>query len=85
MADERLLEYAGTLGSTVACSKRMAKATSRNDTLGEGIENVFLGDSWFASVRTAVNLAPHGHFIGIVKTAHSFYPKKWIEEKMKSW
>ena len=41
MADERLAEYSSSLGATVACSKRMAKATTRNDTLGEGIENVF--------------------------------------------
>ena len=76
MADESLAEYVDSLGATVTYSKRMAKATGRNDDLKEGVENVFLGDSWFASVRTALNLAPHRYFIGIVKTAHSFYPKK---------
>ena len=75
MADNRLAEYASSLGATVACSKRMAKATARNDTLEEGVENVFLGDSWFASVRTAINLALHEHFIGVNKTCHSFCPK----------
>lgn len=40
-----------------------------------GSGRVVVGDSWFASVKTAVELFKVGlYFIGLVKTAHSFYP-----------
>ncbi|CAG4952550.1 unnamed protein product [Parnassius apollo] len=40
-----------------------------------GSGRVIVGDSWFASVKTAVELFKVGlYFIGLVKTAHSFYP-----------
>ena len=35
--------------------------------------------------KKATEIAPTGMFVGIVKTAHSFYPQKWIEDKMKEW
>ncbi|CAG5033168.1 unnamed protein product [Parnassius apollo] len=39
-----------------------------------GSGKVIVGDSWFASVKTAVELFKVGlYFIGLVKTAHSFY------------
>ena len=44
---------------------------------------LFLGDSWFGSVKTAANVARSGHHgIFIVKTAHSRSPKKFLEETM---
>ena len=36
------------------------------------IKDLWLGDSWFGSVWTVVQVTEFGHFIGIVKTAHSF-------------
>ena len=87
MINPQFAEYGNDFGGTVACSKRMAKATVRNNIhdCDDAVKNMWIGDSWFASVKTAVEIAPFGNFIGIVKTAHSFYPKKWIENKMKDW
>jgi hypothetical protein len=48
--------------------------------------NCILGDSWFASVKTAEAINECGHeWIGIVKTSHSLFPKKELEEKRKTW
>ena len=49
--------------------------------------DTYLGDSWFASVDTAVQLQKklNANFIGIVKTSHSKFPKMWIEQTMKDW
>ena len=87
MKDPKFAEYGDVFGGTVACSKRMSKNTTRtiNDIDDNGVKNLWLGDSWFASVKTTIQLAPYGNFIGIVKTAHSFFPKKWLENKMKNW
>lgn len=44
---------------------------------------LFVGDSWFASARTAVEYGKREmHFIGIVKTNQQGYPKKYIENFM---
>ena len=85
MKKPELLEFANQFGGTVACSKRLAKETVRNNNNNNNIKNLWMGDSWFGSVKTAVQVAEYGNFIGIVKTAHSFYPKQWLEEKMKGW
>ena len=43
-----------------------------------------IGDSWFASVTTAVALRTMGlHFIGNVKTATKRFPKKWLSARLK--
>ena len=40
-----------------------------------GSGRIVVGDSWFSSVKTAVQLRKRGlHFIGPVKTAHRKYP-----------
>lgn len=46
---------------------------------------VVLGDSWFSSVTTAVEvyIRLKRHFIGIVKTAHSGFPKKFLSEALE--
>ena len=85
MKKPELLEFANQFGGTVACSKQSAKETVQNNNNDNDIKNLWMGDSWFGSVKTAVQVAEYGNFIGIVKTAHSFYPKQWLEEKMKGW
>ena len=44
-----------------------------------------MGDAWFASVQTAIQVSEFGHFIGPVKCSHSLYPKKWIRDTMDKW
>ena len=45
---------------------------------------IFCGDSWFGSVQSAIAHAKSGvHFIGLVKTAHSGFPKKQLLSKLK--
>ena len=45
-----------------------------------------IGDSWFASVKTAEACAEYGHeFIGPVKTATRLFPKEELENTMKNW
>ena len=41
------------------------------------------GDSWFGSVKAAADIASKGmHSIFQVKTSHSLYPKKFIEDTL---
>eukprot|EP00978_Attheya_sp_CCMP212_P038794 scaffold195902_cov98-Attheya_sp.AAC.1 len=49
--------------------------------------DLFYGDSWFASVETATHtkLKFNSEFVGPVKTAHSRFPRKFLEDKMKTW
>ncbi|XP_069354527.1 piggyBac transposable element-derived protein 3-like [Maniola hyperantus] len=50
-----------------------------------GSGRVVVGDSWFASVKTAVELSKVGlYFIGLVKTAHSFYPSSEMATRRPS-
>ena len=46
---------------------------------------IFLGDNCFGNVPTVDNLKNKlgAHFIGVVKTGHKRYTKKWIETTMK--
>jgi len=45
---------------------------------------MFLGDSWFGSVKTCVKVAKAGyHGCFMVKIAHSRSPKKFLEDTMK--
>jgi hypothetical protein len=75
------------LGATYFCSVRAAKSMAnggQRKTEHQG--NSILGDSWFASVKNAEAIHECGHeWIGIVKTSHSLFPKKELEEKMKTW
>ena len=82
--------YTREHGGTTACTMRIAEgAFGGTGDKEEGDSKIILGDSWFASVNTCVQLQtklskPH-RFVGIVKTAHSRYPKQWIQNKMKHW
>ena len=45
---------------------------------------LWLGDSWFGSVKTVANAARRGvHAVTMVKTAHSRSPKKFLEAEMQ--
>lgn len=76
------------LGATSACTYRMAEdALDKGDTL--------LVDSWFTSWKAAdainnerSNNGAFGlecHLIGVLKTNHQRFPKKFLEETMKDW
>ena len=65
------------LGGCAGCSLRLAGA-------GCAPGSTLLGDSWFGSVKTAEACAKKDiEFIGVVKTAHSLFPKKWLEASLK--
>jgi hypothetical protein len=85
----RQAEFCNTMQGTAACSMRLAKYTERkqeDEEESSGVsKNLWLGDSWFASVTTAVEAAKYGNFIGVIKTNHSLSPRKWVEEKMSGW
>ena len=52
----------------------------------DATDDVFIGDSWFGSVATALAYAKNGaKCIMQVKTATSRYPKKFLEDHMQSW
>jgi hypothetical protein len=63
-------EYGATTGTTVRITKPW-----------HGTGRTVIGDSWFASVKTLIALMWVGlFFIGIVKTAHSRFPLKFLQE-----
>ena len=90
--------------TTTACTARMLRETVPEPGV---LKRVVCGDSWFASVPTAVEVMkglglpraadgtmataaaaaaaahPGSHFIGVVKTYHALFPKKYIEEKLQ--
>ena len=75
-------------GATTSCSVRMALATKNcGQREDPNIRDLFYGDSWFASFKTAKAISEEcdSEFVGIVKTAHKGYPKAYIEAKMKDW
>lgn len=60
------------LGAGTATTLRLTKPW-------HGSGRVVCGDSWFASVKTAVTLMKHGlFFAGVVKTAHTAFPLKQL-------
>lgn len=67
-------------------SPRQLDNTEISDFPYEARRRVF-GDSWFASVKTTVQLwKKYGLlFVGVVKTAHAKYPKIFLEKTMKDW
>ena len=80
--------YFSTYGSTSSCTLRLAKGTKNNGNRPDPtVKNLYYGDSWFASFRTAVALKKEldVEFVGVVKTAHKHFPKKYLEDTMKDW
>ena len=79
----RYRELGATASCTVIAAMQMADSGQRES---EHRLNCIVGDSWFSSVKTAEAIYECGHeWIGIVKTSHSLFPKKELEEKMKTW
>ena len=55
-----------------------------NDDVDDDCQLVMKGDAWFGSVKAAANLAQRGvECVLQVKTGHSLYPKKFIEDALK--
>ena len=53
------------------------------DTIECDRKRLWLGDSWFGSVKTVANIGKMGqHACMIIKTAHTRLPKKFLEQKM---
>ena len=74
------------LGATAACVLRGVIATADCTPRPESFEagKLYLGDSWFGSVKSVANVAMLGHHACmLVKTAHSRSPKKFLDETMK--
>ena len=68
-------EYARTYGSGTSLLLRLSKKWA-------GSGRIVVADSAFASVKTAVALKEHNglFFMGLVKTAHKKFPKKFLQE-----
>ena len=85
-----MLKYSAAHGGTTGCTLRLAEATKH---CGQKHLKGFRprkehvrGDSWFAGVYCAEQMAAMGfEFGGPVKTNHKGFPKDEIEEKMKHW
>jgi hypothetical protein len=75
------------IGATASCTVRAAEYIANTGQEEQHHRpNLFLGDSWFASVKTASEIKKLGHeFCGPVKTSHSLFPKTQLEEKLKHW
>ena len=80
------------LGGTTACVMRAVTATGDFSQLlaphqfddDDRPPKLFMGDSWFGSVKSAANVGLAGHHaIFVVKTAHARSPKKCSEETMQ--
>ena len=79
---------------TTACCMRMVDDSWQREPMSDDVEveeDVFVGDSWFGSIPTAVSLKknmPDGKMSGCIvniKTAHARYPKAFLEGTMKNW
>ena len=80
--------FFNTYGATSACVLRLGKGTKDLGQLHDvSIRNLYYGDSWFASLKTAVAVYEEidSEFLGPVKTSHKQFPKKYLEETMKDW
>lgn len=86
-------KYQNEYKATAACVLRMSEETERrrnksdiNQEHFDVPKQTWLGDSWFTSVGAVTAMAKAGrHYIGVLKTSHSSYPKSWIMEKMKDY
>ena len=75
-------EHFKELGATASCSLRAAKAVTRRK--GTRPEELIIGNSWFGSVKAAVAQSKAGfECIFQVKTNHSLFPKKRIEDLLQ--
>jgi Transposase IS4 len=81
------MEFFRQYGATTSCVIRAMKQTGNSGQKEDSHRpNLYYGDSWFASVKTADLMAEFGHdFIGPVKTSTNLFIKKELEEKMQNW
>lgn len=80
---EGFREFGATASCTIRAADHMANGGQR---LTDERSNLFYGDSWFASVKTADQLKELGHdFVGPVKTSHALFPKEQLEKQLKDW
>lgn len=72
-----------TKKKTALVSLELMKKTCMSESENE----LFLGDAWFSSIELAVLTATnlHAHYIGVVKTNHSRYPRKYLKQVMDKW
>jgi hypothetical protein len=74
------------LGGTAACTVRLAQATSQSYV--DNRTELVMGDSWFGSVKSVISTKKlcqdPKECIFQVKTAHSLFPKAFIEDVLKS-
>ena len=80
--------FCSTYGTTCSCTLRMAQATQNNGNKPDPlVRNLYYGDSWFASLRTAAAVRNElsCEFVGVVKNAHKNFPRKFLEDTMSSW
>jgi len=71
---DRQKEFVTALGVTTATTLRLTQPWW-------GTGRIFIGDSWFASVKTAMEMKKRGcDFVGQVKTAHSGFPVKLLHD-----
>ena len=80
------------LGSTISCVMRGVKFGEKFDLevcdqdydTTPTKSDLWLGDSWFGSVKACTNVSKYGHhWCLMIKTVHSRYPKKFLDDKMK--
>jgi len=84
----RQAAYSVELGGTAGCVVCLVeKSKCENNDPDQGRQELYLGDSWFASVACTVELWRHYsvQFLGVVKTNHARFPKEFIETTMKNW
>ena len=69
-------EFTGLLGATAETCLCLMKAW-------KGTGRVVIGDSWFGSVKSAINLMKSNglYSILLVKTAHKLYPRALLAER----
>ena len=83
------LDYSEEHGACAGCTLRLMELAqysgqSNEDTSDKGKKECYYGDSWFSSVRTALQFAERGHaYVGAVKTATKFFPNLELEAEME--
>eukprot|EP00957_Ditylum_brightwellii_P041356 3131558-Ditylum_brightwellii.AAC.1 len=67
------------------CGKQCGQNVVSKNTYAQQPRYVFKGDSSFSSVPIVESICKKGGaYVGIVKTAHSLYPKKDIKDMMNT-
>ena len=79
-------EFVGQMKAQAACTKRLATASATHNNKNADNDNIFIGDSWFTSVESALSLIAEGYkFAGVVKNCHSSFPCSQLKALMSKW